>query len=231
MPQNHPLEFVKIVSNYYDDSNLTMPPLAFGKTGRIVHRTVAARERERQRSNCWRPAARTEESSRFHGVHLYLRPHPRKHRQCRACGRCPRDAKAGTIAHQVGPWMNVNCRLIVNGAASNTTPPPTGSSKCFVSDERRVRVTPRSIMLLTSSLQLGGAERQLVELALGLQRSGWSVTAVASVAGGDFRHELARLRPGFLRQQAETLGQHLLPVATAEAHRDPGPSGRLRLQP
>ncbi|MDB5921285.1 MAG: putative Lipopolysaccharide core biosynthesis glycosyltransferase [Betaproteobacteria bacterium] len=41
-----------------------------------------------------------------------------------------------------------------------------------------------SLLLLTRALDTGGAQRQLVELALGLQRTGWQVTVATFYPGG-----------------------------------------------
>ncbi|MGZ5164987.1 MAG: glycosyltransferase, partial [Burkholderiales bacterium] len=41
-----------------------------------------------------------------------------------------------------------------------------------------------SLLLLTRALDTGGAQRQLVELALGLKRSGWEVTVATFYPGG-----------------------------------------------
>src|SRR5215210_1895745 len=41
-----------------------------------------------------------------------------------------------------------------------------------------------TLLLLTRALDTGGAQRQLVELALGLQRARWKVTVATFYAGG-----------------------------------------------
>jgi glycosyltransferase involved in cell wall biosynthesis len=48
----------------------------------------------------------------------------------------------------------------------------------------------RRITFLIRALTVGGAERQLVELAVGLQQSGWSVTVVTFYDGGALEAEL-----------------------------------------
>jgi glycosyltransferase involved in cell wall biosynthesis len=48
----------------------------------------------------------------------------------------------------------------------------------------------KSIMFLSPTFSIGGAERQLVELALGLQRSGWAVTVVSCYDRGELRADL-----------------------------------------
>ncbi|HEX7348933.1 MAG TPA: glycosyltransferase [Rhodanobacteraceae bacterium] len=49
-----------------------------------------------------------------------------------------------------------------------------------------------SILFLIRSLARGGAERQLVTLAMALQRSGWRVAVACFYAGGVFQADLAR---------------------------------------
>jgi len=47
-----------------------------------------------------------------------------------------------------------------------------------------------SILLLTRALDTGGAQRQLVELALGLQRAGWKVAVATFYSGGPLERPL-----------------------------------------
>lgn len=47
-----------------------------------------------------------------------------------------------------------------------------------------------SIMFLTRALDVGGAQRQLVELAAGLHRRGWSITVVTFYGGGALEGQL-----------------------------------------
>lgn len=52
-----------------------------------------------------------------------------------------------------------------------------------------MRKNPR-ILFLVRSLERGGAERQLILLAAGLHREGWSVTVACFYTGGQFQHDL-----------------------------------------
>lgn len=53
-------------------------------------------------------------------------------------------------------------------------------------------MTCPSILFFTPTFCLGGAERQLLELATGLQRSGWAVTVVSCYGQGELRAEFER---------------------------------------
>ena len=53
-------------------------------------------------------------------------------------------------------------------------------------------MTRRKIAFLIRSLEVGGAQRQLVELAKGLRGAGWDVLVLTYYAGAPFEHELAR---------------------------------------
>src|SRR5450755_3915467 len=48
----------------------------------------------------------------------------------------------------------------------------------------------KNILFLLRSLDIGGAERQLVELAEGLQRSGWRVKVATFYGGGALESDL-----------------------------------------
>jgi glycosyltransferase involved in cell wall biosynthesis len=54
-----------------------------------------------------------------------------------------------------------------------------------------VDAAPPSIVFLTRDLDIGGAQRQMVDLAAGLQRCGWKVKVASFYAGGALEGELA----------------------------------------
>src|SRR5690349_16733019 len=56
------------------------------------------------------------------------------------------------------------------------------------------RLSRPSITFLVRSLDIGGAERQLVELATGLHRAGWGVEVITFYGKGPLEHQLQTAR-------------------------------------
>ena len=52
------------------------------------------------------------------------------------------------------------------------------------------RLTPRRVVFLIRSLDIGGAQRQLIELATGLQRANWRVKVLVFYGGGELEADL-----------------------------------------
>lgn len=86
-------------------------------------------------------------------------------------------------------WQSLVARLVAEAgqAGSSRRRPVPGPVRPVPGHEGKPRV-----LFLIRSLGRGGAERQLVELATGLRRSGWDVAVACFYAGGAFQRGLER---------------------------------------